>query len=252
MLKLEDIKKDAQIRGLEGDKIVDMTNLSFSFDGSPVALAGTNHYFPPTVLRFTNALDLLLYLAGNGAHKPEIQNAINRRLKEDSVVKVWHLQRTFLKDLKHFPKYKGAHYDTYHRAARSLATGTGTIKQQLMVDGLNREISASNVVAPIGQVVFHGRSDLAMHSLPSYPSFVSTSLDPIVAVNSALRRGGLNQVNGRPVVYILTLREPLHVIWGNGGKPHEWELLLQTNLMFSLVKMYSGTLFDIVQATAGH
>ncbi|MBG6223436.1 MULTISPECIES: hypothetical protein [unclassified Janthinobacterium] len=52
-----------------------------------------------------------------------------------------------------------------------------------------------------------------MHNNARYPSFVYTSLDPVVAMNSALRRAGMKQVNGPPVVYMLTLRDPLNAIW---------------------------------------
>jgi hypothetical protein len=230
---------------------IDMTNWSFSFGGSNAAFVGTPHYSPPTVLAFPTTLDLLLHLAGNGTHQPEIQSGINRRLKADSATQAWHRQRAYLKDMSHFPKYKGRHYDAYHAAARAVASKGGTTKQQAMATGLNQEIAASKVIAPAGQQVLHGRSAPALHSGATYPSFISTSLDPVVAVNSAMRRAGVKQDNGRPVVYILTLRDPLNVVWGNGGKPHEWELLMETNLVCSHVKTHSGTRFDIVEATIG-
>ena len=232
---------------------VDMTNWSFSFGGSIAAFNGTPQNSSLTALNFTTVLDLLLHMAGNGAQLSniQIQNHINLRLKADPVAQAWRRQRTYLKNLSHFPKYKGRHYEAYHTAARAVALKGSTAKQQAMVMGLNQEISASKVIAPAGQLVLHGRAELSLHSGVTYPSFISTTLDPVVAVNSAIRRAGLNQVNGRPVVYILTLRSPLNVIWGNGKPPHEWELLMGTNLVCSHGKTHSGMQFDIVEATIG-
>lgn len=230
---------------------VDLTGWSFNIGGTPKVFDEAAHYFPPTILNFQAPLDLLLYLANNGVHQPEIQSSINRRLIADPIAQTWHKKRTYLKDMLHFPKYQKTYYDTYHMAARALASNTDSQKQRAMVVGLNQEISASKVIVPSGQILFHGRADLTLHSAPSYASFVSTSLDPVVAINSALRRGGVKQTNGRSVVYILTMLESLHALWGNCREPHEWELLLETNLSFQGAKVHSGNQFDIVEVGVG-
>ena len=96
----------------------------------------------------------------------------------------------------------------------------------------------------------HGRADFDLHSLPTYPSFISTSLDPTVSIYHAIKRSQKN--GGRPVIYMLTLIDSLHAIWGNSGRSlEEWELLLQSGLACSNVQTYSGEMFDVIAATIG-
>jgi hypothetical protein len=87
------------------------------------------------------------------------RGAIHGRLKANPEAKAWHRQRSFLKDLFHFPRYRGRNYEAYHDAAKNLARGTSTAQQTSRASGLTSEIAASNIVAPTGQVRFHGRAD---------------------------------------------------------------------------------------------
>ena len=232
-------------------RIIDMNRWCFELGGGHPLLVAQGHAPAPTILQFPTALDVLKYLANDGTWQSEIQSGIDRRLKADSEVKSWHRQRDSLMHLCHFRKYKGKHYDVYHDAARGVVNETATVKQTLMANGLNHEISASKMVVPQGQLLFHGRADQALTATPIYPTFISTSLDPVVAICSALRRSGVRAANGNPLVYVLTVRHPLRAIWGNGGKPHEWEVLLQSGLKCQSPTVHQGSRFDVIEATVG-
>lgn len=229
-------------------EIVDLKNLELSFGGGHPGLKGTPHYTEPEILAFADSLGLLLHLAADGARQTEIQSQIQRRLKDDPVANQWHGQRAKIKDLPHFGKYrKSSHYEAYHDAARAVSRGDQTPAQQAMRDGLNAEIAASALLLPKDQVVFHGRADLDLSASSTYPSFISTSLDPTVAVYHARKRGSKSGTH--PVVYMLTVAAPTHAIWGNGGGLEEWELLLGAGLTCAHVQTYPGERFDVVEAT---
>jgi hypothetical protein len=231
--------------------IIDLTPWSFKFGGGSPALIACGLASTPTSFHFPTSLDLLTYLASDATWEPAIQGDIQRQLKADLEANSWHQKRDLLRNLKHYPKYKGQLHDAYHAAARHVETKTATKKQTLMANGLNCEIAASRLVVPLGQILFHGCADLALTSTASYTAFISTSLDPVVAICSALRRGGISAVNGHPTVYLLTVRYPLQALWGNGGKPHEWEVLLQSGLACRATSTHPGSRFDIVEATVG-
>src|SRR6185312_12924681 len=94
------------------------------------------------------------------------------------------------------------------------------------IAGLDAEIAASKIVLQPGQVLLHGRCDTDLVTKQPYPTYVSTTLNAVVACNSAFRRAGVDHVNGRPLVFVLTLRVPLPALWGQVGRSVEWELLL--------------------------
>jgi hypothetical protein len=200
----------------------------------------------------TSAVELLLALSANRIEAGDVQVRTWRALEQDPFAKEWHKQRTFLKDAKHFARYRGTAYDVYHSAARATASGMATAEQHASVAGLNNEIALSKLVIPIGQVLFHGRANDDLRVLRPYTSFISTSLDPVVAMNSSLRRGGINARSGRPTVHVLTLRDPLNALWGNTGRrPVEWEVLLQSGLRFACTRSHAGGNFDVVEGTLG-
>lgn len=229
---------------------VDLDNLSFQFGGSHPAFAGTEHYEEPKLLAFATSLDLLTHLAADDSHQTPIQNHVQSRLSEDLVVKEWHKQRTPIGVQPHFKRYRtNSHYEDYHEAARALVSMTASITQASLAQGLDAEITASRIIVPAGQVVFHGRADHGLHSEATYPSFVSTSLDPTVSIYHAVKRGIASKT--RPVVYQLTLRDDLPAIWGNGGSLDEWELLLQSGLACAVSQIHNGSRFDIIEASIG-
>jgi hypothetical protein len=158
--------------------------------GSLSVLKGTSFYRAPTGLDFATPIELLQYLADHDdTHDSAIQHQIQRRLDGDAAAQLFHRQRTPLRTLTHFRKYRQTeHYDRYYAAADAVLHGHATQKQKKMVEGLDDEIAASAVVVPAGQMLFHGRGDPALHELSPYPSFVSTSLDPSVCAWHATKR----------------------------------------------------------------
>lgn len=231
-------------------RTVELDDWSFQFGRSHPALAGTEHYVEPEQMALATSLDLLTHLAADESRQPEIQNQIQHRLSKDPVAKQWHKQRMTIGDQPHFKRYRtNSHYEEYHESARALAAMTASIPQVSLAQGLDAEIKSSRILVPAGQTVFHGRADLGLHSSATYPSFVSTSLDPTVSIYHAVKRGIASKTH--PVVYQLTLRDDLPAIWGNGGSLDEWELLLQFGLACSASQIHNGARFDIVEATIG-
>ncbi|SFN99944.1 hypothetical protein SAMN05443579_101220 [Variovorax sp. PDC80] len=246
-------KNQQKQSALKNMTTIDLSNWRFSFGGSLPQFDRTNHYKAPEIIEIKTPIELLLRLADDDAHDSGFQGHIQERLKNDSAAKKWHSQRTRIGGTTHFKLYrKNPHYDLYHAAARAIAAGSATREQQSLVCGLDGEIAASQVLVPPGQVLFHGRGDLNLHTSPPYPSFVSTSLDPVVCIYHAVKRRLQKDSSAKAVIYALTLRDPLPALWGNGGGLKEWELLLQTKLTCSAIKTHPGTRFDIVEATIGY
>lgn len=178
---------------------VDQSNWSFGIGGSehlPEPLRTT----PARHLRFATGFELLQHSADDEQDDfAPIQCFIDERLKLDPVAKVWAKQRSLLKDLTHFPKYRGNDYDLYHSAARAVAQERADKRQALLVSGLDAEISASRVRVPGGQVVYHRRSSRDLTTQDPYATFVSTSLNPVAHQSSFRRSAGA----GKPLVLLL-------------------------------------------------
>lgn len=220
--------------------MIDQSNWEFEF-GDP---AGSSRK-----LTFQTALDLVHYLADEQDDDfTRMQGRIASRIKDNPVAHQWKAKRNFLKDLRHFPRYRGKHYDLYHDAARGRHHGTASAAQLSLANGLEAEINGSSIILPSGQILFHGRANLDLTNQQPYPSFVSTSLSPIVARQSAIRRAGVNQANGSPVVYVLTLRNSMPALWGQTGNSSEYELLLRPGLTCTARSRKSGVNFDVIEA----
>lgn len=231
---------------------VNLDHWHFELGGSPKILQGTTLYQAPIAVPLITHVDLLCHLANNSDHDTAIQNQIRHRLSVDAIAQTWHKQRTNIGSLPHFSQYrKTSKYDSYHAAAAAVFAGNATGEQRDMVHGLEQEIASSKVIVSAGQVVFHGRGDQALHTSPPYPSFISTSLDPVVCVLHAAKRKHQGGASGKAFIYALTLLDNLPVIWGNGGALNEWELLLGTNLSCSVQAIHSGHRFDVIEATIG-
>ncbi|KAB2797335.1 hypothetical protein F9L06_13470 [Brucella anthropi] len=210
-------------------------------------LLGTDK--PDTILEFPSGGDLVRHLGDD--HNDEhmrLHLPIDERLDADPVAKEWARQRTPLKDLKHFPRYRRNEFDRYHVSARAVSTGTADVSQTTMVSGLDGEIENSRILVPAGQVLFHGRANDDLIALQPYPTYISSSLHPIIARNSAFRRAGDGNKNGQPRVFVLTLKVPLPALWGQAGKSCEYELLLPRNLFVEERTRYSGTKYETIFA----
>jgi hypothetical protein len=226
---------------LQTSTLVDMNNWKFVFKSfSPVNIV------PPRELTFATVYDLVHHLANEGQDdRIAIQMMIDRRLEADPSVMGLVKARSLLKDLKHFPRYRRKDYDKYHAVARLLAAGTASPSQKLLVEGLAEEIEKSKTIAAEGQILFHGRSDQEITSGSPYPSFISTTLNPIVACNSAFRRA---YKRGAATFYVIKLQCDLPALWGHTGKSCEWEMLLPLGLQFEGKRSYKGSNFDVVEA----
>jgi hypothetical protein len=231
--------------------IIDMNNWSLHFGGNSSSQRGLSAGANTPAIVFDTPLSLMRYLMNDDSNRNVVQNMVRQRLDSDPVADAWHEKRQLLRSIPYFRRWRLSKFESFHEAARAVAQNRNTVAQAKLVAGLNAEISKSQVVLPVGQVVFHGRCSSMAALNWNYSSFVSTSLDPIVAVNSALRRTQSGGVNRRPVVYILRVVAPVQVIWGNGGKLHEWELLMPTGLNFAVRSHYSGTFFDVMEADVG-
>ena len=203
------------------------------------------------LFEFPNADTLLRHLDGPGdSDRSRFQLSIGNRLKKDPNVVTIMAARTPLKNLKHFRAYRGSDYEKYHNAARHIACGTGSEQHRKLTDGFDVEIANSKIVLEPGQILFHGRNNDLLVTEHPYPSYVSTTLDPIVALNSAYRRAGNVGVNGRPIVFVLETHVSLRALWGHVGRSVEWELLLPRCIHWAETTRWSGNTFDIVHAAA--
>jgi hypothetical protein len=228
--------------------IIDQDNWNFTFTHDTPMEVALGTAMPDTMLSFPTATDLVHYLAHNISDHGPIQRMIGDRIKADPVARVWHNRRTRLGTLKHFPHYRKDKYDRYHAAARARALGNATSPEIALVQGLETEIDRSRIIVPVGQILFHGRANREITMVSPYPTFVSTSLEPVVAFNSALRRAGVNNEHGQPVVYILTLRCELPALWGHTNSSFEFEVLLPPLLTCVQTREYKSGSFDVVEA----
>lgn len=228
--------------------LVDQNNWRFQFSNTTRLMKLEGKTKPDTILSFETAAYLAHHLADDQSDFGRIQEAINKRIKDDPVAKEWKKKRSLLKHLNHFPKYRKNDFDLYHSAARSCAEGAASPEQTNIFCGLETEINSSKNIVPTGQILFHGRANRDVTNMTPYPTFVSTSFNPVVAFNSALRRSGIDNANGYPTIYVLTLGVSLPVLWGQTGGSYEYELLLPPNLTCNKTEEYRGKKFDVIEA----
>jgi hypothetical protein len=203
-------------------------------------------------INFASPFDLAKYLSDEDQDQfIPLQGMIAKSIDRRPETKAWKQARTLLKDLVHFPRYRSKNFDVYHAAARAVYGGKATAEQQALAEGLIAEIEASRVCVPIGQTLFHGRCNREVSNQAQYPTFLSTSLNPVVARQSAFRRAGENFKNGRPVVYVLSTRCILSALWGQAGGSVEYELLFPPLLKCSERSYHQGRKFDVVDAELG-
>ena len=193
--------------------VVSTSNWAFEFrhDSHLEVSLGTAR--PPEVFAFGSATELANHLASIPFDDyGRVQSAISRRLAADADVGALRKNRGLLGDLHHFRKYRGRKFDRYHAAARADAYGDATSVQKRQIAGLDAELSASKIVL--------------------------------------FRRAGVDHVNGRPLVFVLTLRVPMPALWGQAGRSVEWELLLPRNITWREIGRTNNANFDIVEAEA--
>lgn len=203
---------------------------------------------PEYVQEYPTALKLLLAISDPSAELARIQGRIQERLRKDVNRLAWHSQRTFLKNAPHFQKYRRQHSVHYHEAARLAASGTKlTQEQSALLQGLNAEINASKILLPVGQKLFHGTLNQSLTSQKKCPTFISTSLDPIVAFNHSKKRAFQKQ-NCQACVYLLTVQRAIPAFYGQAGCTAEFELLLPTGLEITETNRYQIEKCDVIEA----
>lgn len=200
-------------------------------------------------LRCTTALDLLRAIIPTTDLWPVVQGAIQGRLSADRDRLTWRRERPNIGKLQHYKRYrKTGAFDDYHAAARALVAGKPmTTLQSRQAAGLQGEITTNGILLPVGQSLFHGRADRELDSAKPYPAFVSTTLDPIVALNSAIRRS-LPRPGSTPTVYVLTLRRSVPGLFAQTGKRGEWEVTLGYGANVRATAVYSVSNFLLIQA----
>lgn len=224
--------------------LIDLGPWNFEFQRNSV-LDRINGTIEPDRFPFRDAKEMLEFLAlEDGTDRGRFQRLLQDRLKENVACRQWTKARGKLSELRHFARYRKSEYEAYHAAARAVAAGTADAGQTEMVQGLTAEVDASRVTLPAGQQVFHGRSE-PFAAGQAYPSFISTSLEPVVSVNHSYKRPGPGR---RPQVYILTPTFDIPAIWGHSHGVVEWELLLPPGLIIVEKSRSDTGEFDVVTA----
>ncbi|MEO9863722.1 MAG: hypothetical protein ABJZ83_05230 [Yoonia sp.] len=183
---------------------------------------------------FSTEWDLLLELSGPLLDdRGTFQNYISRALDDCPICASWTKRRTPITEASHFTKYQETDYDLYHRSARSVLQN---LKTTSALDGeryagLCEEIAGSGVRVSKGQLLFHGRAIGKEGREFHETKFLSTSLDPVVAINSSLRRAfdpeRLEEDKNRSKeVLMIELEKDRLAIWGQYEGSFEREVLL--------------------------
>lgn len=205
---------------------------------------------PDMQLCFKTCEEFLKFLANTPEEQQPrgIHGKVDEMLSKDPFVKSLNKKRN-LSALKYFKKYRGNEHAKFHLAAFALSSEHVTEKQKNLVQGLDREINSSKIVLPKGLVVFHGCQDSVLCDQPYCPTYISTTLHPVVAKNSAIRRARQITPNGKPSVFILILKKELPAIWGHTSHNKiEFELLLPRNLKICKISSYEAKNFELVSA----
>lgn len=227
---------------------VSQENFKFSFGYSTPLTRALGNCTPERILDFSSAIDLVRYLSVEQIDDYiPIQTRIEHRIMADPVARRWQKNRARLSSLRHFPKYRRGKSREYHAAAHAVSAGKSTEAQSQMYAGLCNEIAQSPVRLPSGQILFHGCESGELFGSTHVVSFLSTSLCPVVARNSAFRRAGPNYMNGHPAVLIIHLETEVPALWGQTGNSCEFELLLPPGLTCSERSRDTSGKFDIYE-----
>jgi hypothetical protein len=205
---------------------------------------------PDMLLEFNTNAEFLKYLASTPEekHPRGFHVQVDQMLSEDPLVKLLNKKRN-ISSLKYFRQYRGFEHAKFHLAALALGSEYVTEKQKNLVQGLDREINSSKIVLPKGFVVFHGCQDGVLCDQLVCPTYISTTLHPVVAKNSAIRRARQLAPNGKPSVFMLVLKNELPALWGHTPRNKiEFELLLPRNLKVCKTSNYEGINFELVSA----
>ncbi|MDE3167190.1 MAG: hypothetical protein KGN36_15410 [Acidobacteriota bacterium] len=80
---------------------------------------------------FASPFELVKYLSDEDQDDfIPMQNRIAESIDRHPATRAWKQARTLLKNLVHFPRYRGKDFDLYHAAARAVHTNKATAEQQ--------------------------------------------------------------------------------------------------------------------------
>lgn len=223
---------------------IDLTNWRFlrRHDGASDHAMGTVR--EPDVFKFADGRELVRFLSEQEEYRVQFHQEIERRLENDPVTRSWKQSRTLLRHMPHFRRYRKNCYRSYQSASSAVSRGQPSEQQSELYHGLLGEISTSKTVLPIGQTLFHAAEDGFVGKCNPYPRFVSTTLNPIVAMNHARPRTR----QGRGEVFCFHVKARVPAIWGQAGNTHEWELLLPPHLTIIETMRERMAVFDFVTA----
>jgi hypothetical protein len=205
---------------------------------------------PDLILEFKNRTKFFEYLATTPFEEQPrgIHDNVDKLLLNGTAVKFFNKKRSNLTGLKYFRKYRGYDHSKFHLAALAADLNLKPIRKNNIILGLDLEIQSSKILLPKGFVVFHGCENEILSREEICSTYISTTLHPIVAMNSAIRRCGSDpKVNNR-TVYILTFKNETLALWGHTRRSAEFELLLPRKLRVSKSQIYHGLNFDIIHA----
>ncbi len=207
-----------------------------------------------TVQCYQSEWELLTSLAGSQLEeRGQFQRIIARALDHDPICKSWFKERAPRKSQPHFLKYQQSEYETYHEAAGRVLGGRPDTDDtdHARFNGLIAEIQASGVVTACGAIVFHGRVRKGSICSTAQHGFLSTSLDPVVAINSAFRRGFDAKIcdqdpSLQKQILMIELAHDMPAIWGQYTQSHEYELLFAPPLDMTIITSKTVDDFELL------
>jgi hypothetical protein len=223
--------------------VIDLTDWVLTFGIPDPMLEHTNSKKTPKSYEYETGKDILIGTATiDSADRAPIQSNIQKRLKSDSSLSSWLSSRRPLSEAPLFADYQASDYDKFHSAARSLMNGDGLNDTNQIATELNLEIVNSGIIIPLGQTLFHGRCDAEPSNGRPYPAFVSTTIDPIVAYNSALRRA---DGEGTQTVYIFQTSCEISALLCHDDESFEFEILLPPGLILDVTSVTKSVHQDL-------
>jgi hypothetical protein len=211
---------------------------------------------PPEIFEFEDEWQLLKKLADDLLEdRGRFQSRISRDLDANPICSAWSDARGPQDPASHFRLYQETSYDEYHISAeRVLGQSVQcSSEDERRFNGLVTEIQQSQISTPSGMIVFHGGASVISGPATSRTRFLSTSLDPVVAINSALRRAfDPTSLQEDPTltkqIYMFEIQGSLPLLWGHYDGSHEYEILFAPPMSFKVDLVEQVGRFKLIRA----
>ena len=207
------------------------------------------------VFEFENEWSFLIELCSNlFEDRGRFQSRIQSDLRENSICKSWANATAPISTLAHFTQYQQQSYPNYQKSARVFYDrSVGDIS---LFMGLSLEILHRGISVPSGCRVFHGCAASSKDQVEKCKRFLSTTLDPVVAINSAIRQSfgevGLEIDRSKTkYVFVIDLVDPKSAIWGQDDESVEFELLFAPPNKLCQIDAYTAGDFELLHFTLG-